>query len=229
MKRYFTVATDAIINEYLSRNAKLLYCTIRRYCNKDGECFPRRARLAAESFMSVSSYKRAANELERYGLLRRYKRTRKDKSQTSNLFITSANGERDFIRVPYAVFDRSLSGNALLVLLTLVSLRGKKNYCCPPQRRLAALTGICTTKLREALAELISSMLIHTVRRFRPNGGNTTLCYVFDISFVTNSGETELISITVSLDELSNILADTAPNLRCLSQNLPPAYLRTPV
>lgn len=220
--RYFTVASDVIADERLSRFAKLLYITIRRFSNSKGECFPSRTKLAALGFMSVSSYKRAANELIAHGYLKRSCRKRYNGSQTTNLFVTSAIHKNSFIRIPFSLFDNRLSGNAILTLIALVYLKGQKHYCCPPQSVLAKLTGICISNVREAVKELMTSRFIRTAQRSRDNGGNSTLCYIFNIEFATKEGAMRLCAVSVSLDELSAVFKNFT-----LSPIPAPAYIWT--
>lgn len=220
--RYFTVDSDVIADEHLSRFAKLLYCAIRRFGNRKGECYPGRTKLATLGFMSLTSYKRAAKELIEHGYLKRISRKRPNGSQTTNLFVTSAVHKNGFICVPLSLFDNPLSGNAILTLIVLVHIKGKKHYCCPPQKLMAKLTGMCVTSLRAAIKELMSALFIRTARRSRDNGGNATLCYILNIDFVTPEGTVRLTAVSVSVDELANLFKNFI-----LEDYLPHAYTWT--
>lgn len=70
-----------------SPSAKLVLLTLASYAGERGECFPSQARLAEDTAQSVDSVQRRLGELEKMGLLVRFRRMRPDGSRTSDQIV----------------------------------------------------------------------------------------------------------------------------------------------
>lgn len=70
----------------LPPRAKALYMYLRDRTGKNGECWPAIKTIARDTSMSVSTVKRAMNDLVKHGLLTKERRTRENNGDTSNLY-----------------------------------------------------------------------------------------------------------------------------------------------
>lgn len=70
----------------LPPRAKALYMYLRDRTGKNGECWPAIKTIARDTSMSVSTVKRAMNDLIKHGLLTKERRTRENNGDTSNLY-----------------------------------------------------------------------------------------------------------------------------------------------
>jgi predicted transcriptional regulator len=194
MGSFFTVSS-AVFNMDISNHAKLLYCAIRKYSNSQNECYPSRTKIANNCGFSVTTYKKAVNELIDKKLMIRQARVRANNSQTTNLFITT-DITNEYIAVPDNIFEFGLSKIALLVFFCLLHFKGKADVCYPSQKMIADKCDVCLTYVKLAVTELIGKNLITTENQKRENNGNTTLIYMF-----TQIGEDDEIDIVIKIDK----------------------------
>ncbi len=75
-----------LYSEDLPSRAKTLYMYLRDRTGKKGECWPAIKTIARDTSMSVSTVKRAMNDLVKHGLVTKERRTRPNKGDTSNLY-----------------------------------------------------------------------------------------------------------------------------------------------
>ena len=74
-------------DDNLPHRAKAVYMYLRDRMNSQRQCWPGIRRIAGDLRLSRSTVKRALNELERSGYLRRERRNRENGGDTSNLYI----------------------------------------------------------------------------------------------------------------------------------------------
>ena len=74
-------------DDNLPHRAKAVYMYLRDRMNSQRQCWPGIPRIASDLRLSRSTVKRALNELERSGYLRRERRSREKGGDTSNLYI----------------------------------------------------------------------------------------------------------------------------------------------
>tara|TARA_R110002020_G_scaffold155629_5_gene336784 strand:- start:1045 stop:1809 length:765 start_codon:yes stop_codon:yes gene_type:complete len=100
---YFSIIPEWIIDCDINAQAKLLYCILQRYADKEtGRCWPAISTLGKRMRVSDSTVKRSLNELVSVGAL--VKESRYDKEtgeQTSNLYTV--------IQVPPFMYDTAPS------------------------------------------------------------------------------------------------------------------------
>ena len=74
-------------DDNLPHRAKAVYMYLRDRMDSQRQCWPGIRRIAGDLRLSRSTVKRALNELERSGYLRRERRSRENGGDTSNLYI----------------------------------------------------------------------------------------------------------------------------------------------
>ena len=76
-----------LYKENLPPRAKILYMYLKDRANKNGECWPAIKTIAKATSMSVSTVKRAMNDLISSGLLKKESSFRDNGGQTSNRYF----------------------------------------------------------------------------------------------------------------------------------------------
>ncbi|MGO5116625.1 helix-turn-helix domain-containing protein [Candidatus Avoscillospira sp. LCP25S3_F1] len=82
MSYFDTIYAD----ERLPHRARAVYMYLRDRCGRKENCWPGIRTIAADLHLSRSTVKRALNDLERHGYLRRDPRYRDNGGRTSNLY-----------------------------------------------------------------------------------------------------------------------------------------------
>ena len=75
-----------IYREEVSSRAKTVYMYLKDRSNAEGECWPAIKTIARDTSMSVSTVKRALEDLVQCGLLRKERRFRENRGNTSNRY-----------------------------------------------------------------------------------------------------------------------------------------------
>ena len=75
-----------IYREEVSSRAKTVYMYLKDRSNAEGECWPAIKTIARDTSMSVSTVKRALADLLQCGLLRKERRFRENRGNTSNRY-----------------------------------------------------------------------------------------------------------------------------------------------
>ena len=70
----------------LPSRAVTVYLCMKQYSNKHGQCFPSIKTLAKSSGLSVSTVKRAINDLEKEGFIKKQNRFRSDGGKSSSIY-----------------------------------------------------------------------------------------------------------------------------------------------
>lgn len=73
-------------DENLPHRAKAVYMYLKDRANQQGQCWPGIKTIARELQLSVSTVKRALNDLEQHGYLEKTARLRSNGGTTSNLY-----------------------------------------------------------------------------------------------------------------------------------------------
>ena len=76
-----------IYREEVSSRAKTVYMYLKDRSNAEGECWPAIKTIARDTSMSVSTVKRALADLLQCGLLRKERRFRENRGNTSNRYF----------------------------------------------------------------------------------------------------------------------------------------------
>ena len=76
-----------IYREDVSSRAKTVYMYLKDRSNAEGECWPAIKTIARDTSMSVSTVKRAIADLLQCGLLRKERRFRENRGNTSNKYF----------------------------------------------------------------------------------------------------------------------------------------------
>ena len=76
-----------IYREEVSSRAKIVYMYLKDRSNTEGECWPAIKTIARDTSMSVSTVKRALEDLLQCGLLRKERRFRENRGNTSNRYF----------------------------------------------------------------------------------------------------------------------------------------------
>ena len=76
-----------IYREEVSSRAKTVYMYLKDRSNAEGECWPAIKTIARDTSMSVSTVKRAIEDLLQCGLLRKERRFRENRGNTSNRYF----------------------------------------------------------------------------------------------------------------------------------------------
>ena len=75
-----------LYQEEIPSRAKAVYMYLKDRCNADGECWPAIKTIARDTSLSVSTVKRALDDLMKHGLLRKERRYRENGGNSSNRF-----------------------------------------------------------------------------------------------------------------------------------------------
>lgn len=75
-----------IYREEISSRGKTVYMYLKDRSNTEGECWPAIKTIARDTSMSVSTVKRALEDLVQCGLLRKERRFRENRGNTSNRY-----------------------------------------------------------------------------------------------------------------------------------------------
>ena len=75
-----------LYQEEIPSRAKAVYMYLKDRSNADGECWPAIKTIARDTSMSVSTVKRAIDDLMKHGLLRKERRYRENGGNSSNRF-----------------------------------------------------------------------------------------------------------------------------------------------
>jgi len=75
-----------IYEKDLPTRAVTVYLYLYDRADREGKCFPSRQRIAADLNMSLSTVRRAINDLEKAGYIRKEKRMRENGGRSSNLY-----------------------------------------------------------------------------------------------------------------------------------------------
>ena len=75
-----------IYREEISSRGKTVYMYLKDRSNAEGECWPAIKTIARDTSMSVSTVKRAIEDLLQCGLLRKERRFRENRGNTSNRY-----------------------------------------------------------------------------------------------------------------------------------------------
>lgn len=76
-----------IYREEISSRGKTVYMYLKDRSNTEGECWPAIKTIARDTSMSVSTVKRALEDLVQCGLLRKERRFRENRGNTSNRYF----------------------------------------------------------------------------------------------------------------------------------------------
>lgn len=77
---------ENIFNDDVTHSAVQIYLYLRARQGKHSNCFPSHKTIAYDNKCSVSTVKRAINELEKKGYIEKINRRRSNGSKTSNLY-----------------------------------------------------------------------------------------------------------------------------------------------
>ncbi len=75
-----------LYNEELPSRAKIVYMYLKDRADGEGKCWPAIKTIARDTSLSVSTVKRALQDLIRHELLIKERRTRENNGNTSNLY-----------------------------------------------------------------------------------------------------------------------------------------------
>ncbi|MFI3228491.1 MAG: helix-turn-helix domain-containing protein, partial [Clostridia bacterium] len=75
-----------LYDEELPSRAKIVYMNLKDRADKDGKCFPSVKRIARDTSLSVSTVKRAINDLVKAGYIAKERRVRENFGDTSNYY-----------------------------------------------------------------------------------------------------------------------------------------------
>ncbi len=89
------LASEIVFNTQLKQRAKIVYLYLSQRSNKENTCFPAIKTIANACGISVSTTKRALNDLVEVGLVEKETRYRNNNSQTSNLYKLSEVAKND--------------------------------------------------------------------------------------------------------------------------------------
>jgi len=205
--------SNYIFNTNTDVYSKLVYAAIKKYSNNEGRCFPSRNTLAQLCKISLSTLRKAINNLVDANILDKEYRYRENRSQTSNLYTLTPfmiSGDYYF-KVRADIFELNLSGNETVVYMYLCSCSNKESECYPSIRQIAAACGIGQTSVKSAIKGLIDKNLINKINQFRVDGGKRNNLYKIvsvdqDLESIENSIEPRPIIEELVHD--SNVVID---------------------
>lgn len=159
--------------------SKLVYAALKKYSNNEGKCFPARNTLAQLCKISLSTLRKAINNLVEAKILDKEYRYRENRSQTSNLYtLTSFMISGDsYFKVRADIFELDLADKETIVYMYLCSCSNKDNECYPSIRQIAEACGIGQTSVKAAIKGLIDKNLINKINQFREDGGKRNNFY----------------------------------------------------
>lgn len=177
------IATITMSNYIFNTNtdvySKLVYAAIKKYSNNEGKCFPSRNTLSQLCKISLSTLRKAINNLVDTNVLDKKYRYRENRSQTSNLytltpFMTSGNY---YFKVRADIFELDLTEIETVVYMYLCSCTNQDNECYPSIRQIASACSISQTSVKTAIKQLIEKNLLLKVNQYREDGGKRNNLY----------------------------------------------------
>jgi predicted transcriptional regulator len=171
--------SNYIFNNQIDVHSKIVYAGLKKFSNNEGICFPSRNTLVEVCKVSLSTVRKAINNLIDAKILDKQERYRQNGSQTSNIysltpFMTSGDY---YFKVRNDIFDLQLSEKEIIVYMYLCSCSNKENECYPSLRQIAAACSISQTSVKIAMKELIERNLIIKSNQYRENGGRRNNLY----------------------------------------------------
>jgi len=171
--------SNYIFNNQIDVHSKIVYAGLKKFSNGEGICFPSRSTLVELCEISLSTVRKAINNLVDAKIIDKKVRYRQNGSQTSNLysltpFMTSGDY---YFKVRNDIFDLQLSEKEIIVYMYLCSCSNKENECYPSLRQIAASCSISQTSVKAAMKELIERNLIIKDNQYRENGGRRNNLY----------------------------------------------------
>lgn len=171
--------SNYIFNNQIDVHSKIVYAGLKKFSNGEGICFPSRNTLVELCKISLSTVRKAINNLVDANILNKQERYRQNGSQTSNLysltpFMTSGDY---YFKVRSDIFDLQLSEKEIIVYMYICSCANKKNECYPSLRQIAVACSISQTSVKIALKELVDRKLIIKDNQYRENGGRRNNLY----------------------------------------------------
>nr|WP_312579596.1 helix-turn-helix domain-containing protein [Sedimentibacter sp.] len=171
--------SNYIFNNQIDVHSKIVYAGLKKFSNVEGICFPSRNTLVELCKISLSTVRKAINNLIDAKILDKQERFRENGSQTSNLysltpFMTSGDY---YFKVRSDIFDLNLSEKEIIVYMYLCSCTNKYNECYPSLRQIAAACSISQTSAKIAMKELVDRKLIIKDNQYRENGGRRNNLY----------------------------------------------------
>jgi len=191
--------SNYIFNNQIDIHSKIVYAGLKKFSNGEGICFPSRSTLVELCKISLSTVRKAINNLVDAKILDKKVRYRQNGSQTSNIYsITHFMTSGDYyFKVRSDIFDLQLSEKEIIVYMYLCSCSDKENECYPSLRQIAAACSISQTSAKVAMKELIERNLIIKNNQYRENGGRRNNLY----KIVTEEGENITSNITSITDD----------------------------
>ena len=171
--------SNYIFNTNTDVYSKLVYAAIKKHSNNEGKCFPSRNTLAQLCKISLSTLRKAINNLNDANILDKKYRYRENRSQTSNLYTLAPfmiSGDYYF-KVRADIFDLDLTICETVVYMYLCSCSNKDNECYPSMRQIAEACGIGQTSAKSAIKGLIQKCMISKSNQFRDDGGKRNNLY----------------------------------------------------
>lgn len=171
--------SNYIFNSQIDVHSKIVYAGLKKFTNNEGVCFPSRNTLVELCKISLSTVRKAINNLADAKILDKKVRFRKNGSQTSNLYSLTPfmiSGDYYF-KVRSDIFDLDLSVKEIIVYMYLCSCSDNQNECYPSLKQIAAACSISQTSVKNAINELIERKLITKDNQYRENGGRRNNLY----------------------------------------------------
>lgn len=171
--------SNYIFNTNTDVYSKLVYAAIKKYANNEGRCFPSRNTLSQLCKISLSTLRKAINNLVDANILDKEYRYRENRSQTSNLYMLSSfmtSGDYYF-KVRADIFELDLSEIETVVYMYLCSCTNKCGECYPSIRQIAEACGVSQTSVKTAIKQLIEKGLILKINQYREDGGKRNNLY----------------------------------------------------
>ena len=171
--------SNYIFNNQIDVHSKIVYAGLKKFSNGEGICFPSRSTLVELCKISLSTVRKAINNLVDAKILDKKVRYRQNGSQTSNIysltpFMTSGDY---YFKVRSDIFDLQLTEKEIIVYMYLCSCSNKENECYPSLRQIAAACSISQSSVKSAMKELIERNLIIKDNQYRENGGRRNNLY----------------------------------------------------
>lgn len=108
--------------------------------------------------------------------------------------IQNATDQRPFIMIYQDFLESDLLNNYYqkLIFIYLKKFADSNNHCFPSIKKLAKLTKISPTKIKQTLIELEEKGVISKINRNRPNGGKSSNLYtLYDFAEIWKVGSSE--------------------------------------
>lgn len=169
---------------------KIVYICLKFFANSQGECFPSLKQLARLAKISTNKVKCTINELVQMGLVKKEHRTRLDGGTDSNRYMIQdsietwggqqrPDGKRTFIKVYKDFLENDQLDNCYqkLVYIYLGKFANSDQKCFPSIRTLAEVSGICISKVKSTINELVQKGMISKENRKRQDGGKNSNLY----------------------------------------------------